>query len=333
MNIDISIIIPIYNSELFLEKCINSIINQNHRNCELILINDGSIDSSLNICQKYAQMHSNIKICNIPNSGPSKARNLGIRMAKGKYIAFVDSDDFVDQKYFSTIIKYCMKEDFDILCFGIAHHKKNSIIYKTYKYCTFEANKQIINNISDYYNKADLHSPVNKVFKRDFIISNNVLFPEGSSVEEDLLFNLEAVDKAERMIIIPDILYHYNCRLTGSITTSYNPEKFQLKKEAFIKELGYVNKWNSIEFKNDIFNNYISYISSTINNLFYLECKYTKKQKLKFIKDYFTDDITQACFKECNFRGIRNKVMKILIRFKLIRLSYFIHKIALYVLR
>ncbi len=112
----ISIIIPVYNVEKYLEECIESCINQTYRNIEIILINDGSTDNSLEICQKYANIDNRIIVKSISNSGVAHARNVGIGVSKGDYITFIDSDDFVDKRYCELMYKVLEERKADIAC-------------------------------------------------------------------------------------------------------------------------------------------------------------------------------------------------------------------------
>jgi len=114
MSYKISIIVPIYNSEKYLRKCINSLLCQSYSNLEIILVNDGSKDKSGEICEEYALLDSRIKVIHTENCGQASARNTGLTVAKGEYIGFVDSDDWVDNDMYETLINMIGKYDADI---------------------------------------------------------------------------------------------------------------------------------------------------------------------------------------------------------------------------
>lgn len=126
----ISIIIPVYNVEKYLEECIESCINQTYKNIEIILINDGSTDKSLEICQKYANIDNRIIVKSIPNSGVTHARNVGIGLSKGDYITFIDSDDFVDRNFCEVLLKPFLNKKIDIVRLKDAYIQN---IYGEYK--------------------------------------------------------------------------------------------------------------------------------------------------------------------------------------------------------
>jgi glycosyltransferase involved in cell wall biosynthesis len=124
----ISIIVPIYNVEKYLDRCITSLRNQTLKNIEIILVDDGSPDNCPNLCDKYAQQDYRIKVIHQKNKGLGLARNAGIDIAQGKYIAFVDSDDYVSTKMYEQLYNESLKQDFDIIYCGVNSQKSNGKI-------------------------------------------------------------------------------------------------------------------------------------------------------------------------------------------------------------
>ena len=129
-SIKLSIIVPVYNSEKFLNKCINSLINQTIKNIEIILINDGSSDNSLNICNEFAKKDSRIKVFSQENSGQATARNVGLDNATGEYITFTDADDWVDPDYYEKLLNTALNHNADVACASIIRERKNSNKYR-----------------------------------------------------------------------------------------------------------------------------------------------------------------------------------------------------------
>lgn len=127
----ISIIIPVYNVEKYLDECIQSCINQTYKNIEIILIDDGSSDKSAEICKEYAELDSRIIFKSIPNSGVAHARNVGIGISNGSYITFVDSDDFIDEKYCEVMYNLLVDYDADIACCTSYYLQNTDGTYKT----------------------------------------------------------------------------------------------------------------------------------------------------------------------------------------------------------
>ena len=177
----LSIIVPIFNSEDSIEKCVKSIEAQEYANYELILINDGSIDNTLEICKRLARKNKKIKIINKENTGVSDTRNIGIELAKGKYIQFVDSDDEICPTLSRKLIRLIEKNNADI---GICGY---TIIKKTKKIDKINENMNCNYDLYFLYEKYLLHPIWNKIYVREKI---NKKFDREISLGEDLLFNI-----------------------------------------------------------------------------------------------------------------------------------------------
>lgn len=216
-----SIIIPVYNVEQYLTKCLDSVVNQTYNDeYEVICVNDGSTDSSLAILEEYAKRYGIIKIVNQENRGLSEARNTGIRQAKGKYIWFIDSDDWIEDDALNILHKKINDED--IVCFNGRRYFEDG------KTETPDEGIEI-SDISgwEYYNKYALQSRkfhfacvVLRVYKRDFLLKNNLFFEPGI-YHEDNLFTPIALYHAIKIKSIPDMLYQYRIRVS-SITQNIN---------------------------------------------------------------------------------------------------------------
>ncbi len=321
-----SVIIPVYNSEAYLHKCIGSILQQDYRDYELILVDDGSTDASRQICEGYAAEHTNIQLICQENSGPSVARNRGIDRARGEYITFVDSDDWVKPGYFQ-ILSDAVAQNPDLVFFGAGHCDGINEIPKAFPPADVTGNDRIVGFIADHYRTGDICSVVSKACSRKLLCDETVRFPEGTVVEEDLQFVLLAADKAQSLLSIQDILYCYERRTFGSVTTKYNPQKFDSKTRAYREELRIAKKWNQKKLTAIFHDNYLSYISSCINNLMYEACPMTKKEKLAEICRFFRADETMSCIAAGKGMSLRSKVMYWLIRLRLYRVSYLIHRV------
>ena len=209
-----SIILPVYNAEIYLEKCIKSILNQEYSKIELILINDGSTDNSENICKNYLYDHR-VKYIYQKNRGVSNARNKGIQIAKGEYILFIDSDDYVEKDYLKVIDSNI--KDNDLLIFGYKRVFRNKEI---------DFIPRNINSINDLMNSVIENDCVggylwNKVYKKGILISNNLEFDPKISFCEDLLFTVLYLKNIRKFKIIEHTLYNYRMR-KSSITSDNN---------------------------------------------------------------------------------------------------------------
>ena len=197
----VSIVIPVYNAEKYLEECLNSIVNQTYRNIEIILINDGSKDNSFSICQRYAQNDSRIKLINQENSGVSKTRNRGIDEATGKYILFVDSDDFCEHDMVKVAVDN-VKED-ELFMWGYTEVYKNRVV-------PIECNINInLENIHEIVSSTLIGSSCNKIFNVELLRKNNLYFEEKIYNCEDLLFVLLYLQFVKNIKYEKRPLYHH----------------------------------------------------------------------------------------------------------------------------
>ncbi len=224
-----SIIIPVYNVEQYLKTCLDTVIAQNYSDFEVICVNDGSTDGSKSILDEYAAKYSNISIINQENKGLSAARNAGIRAAKGDYIFFLDSDDWIEPDTLKILADKQNGED--LLCFNGRRYFEDGR--------TETPDAGIVEDRLtgwEYYNKYALVSRkfhfvcvVLRLYRREFLLENKLKFVEGL-LHEDNLFTPIACFYAGRVKVIPDILYVYRIR-SGSITYKRNIENLyaQLK--------------------------------------------------------------------------------------------------------
>lgn len=219
MNSEISVIVPIYNVENYLDRCIKSILNQTFENFELILINDGSLDSSLDICNKYGMYDKRIKIINQNNKGVSCSRNIGIENANGKYLLFVDADDYIDYDMLECLYNMTKTYDVDIsICrcklFIDGKLQNKQIITENIE--IFKENKKIIENFMKE-NKF-LFSPCNKLYKKSIIIENEIRFPLNIRYSEDAIFNYKVFLNVKKVAFTNIQKYNYYINNSSSIT-------------------------------------------------------------------------------------------------------------------
>ncbi len=219
----ITVAVPIYNREKTLEKCIDSILNQSYGDFELLLINDGSRDNSEKICLDYAEKDSRIRYISRENGGPSAARNLALSEAKGEYLCFVDSDDYIDSDALEYMISCARADDADIVICGYIIEKGKDAQKVTYEGLHPE------NPIIELKAKNLIDSPCNKLYKLSFLRKTGVTFPKGEYYE-DTYYNLSLLPFSPKMVIKEKCFYHYVHNM-GSITRRYNIQKLYTIKD------------------------------------------------------------------------------------------------------
>lgn len=223
-DIKISIIIPIYNSEKYIEKCIESVLAQTINETEVILIDDGSKDCSGEICQKYAEKYpERIIYKQIKNSGAAKARNIGLSMATGEYIGFVDSDDYVVPDMFEKLYEKAVSDDADIVAcrfYGVYSDEIRELriehMKKTQYGVSILENSEII-----IYGDPFIW---NKIFRRSMLNKNNINF-DNLKIFEDMEFTYMSYIKANKISLVDEALYYYNRSNEGSVTKGFG-DKF-----------------------------------------------------------------------------------------------------------
>ncbi|WP_431800752.1 glycosyltransferase [Halobacillus andaensis] len=224
----ISVIVPIYNVQDFLEVCLDSILSQTIHDFELILINDGSEDRSGEICDIYAQKDDRIKVFHKENGGVSSARNVGLKLAEGKYICFVDPDDTIESNMYEVMISTAEKYNADLVVCPIRTFNSNtgnesvsSIPHSSNRVLNKSAIKNhIIPSVLE--NKTlSIASSVNKVYKKALFNSNNIEFEESKHHSEDVRLNFKLLSTIEKMVYVEQPFYNYFIRRSNSLTQTF----------------------------------------------------------------------------------------------------------------
>ena len=221
----ISVIVPVYNVEQYLPRCIDSILDQTFTDFELLLIDDGSKDKSGEICDNYAKKDSRIRVFHKENGGVSSARNLGLYNAKGKYIAFIDADDWVENEYLRIMYKHGEEECADIISsdFFLDNTEIQSLYIKQ------DYNNNRINIIRDLLQNKLGGYLWNKLVKRELYITNKFYFPEDIGIWEDLLILIQLFLAATQTYYLPNAYYHYVRYNTSSAMSNCAEEKIHQK--------------------------------------------------------------------------------------------------------
>ena len=205
----ISVIVPIYNAEKYLAKCIESLIHQTYRALQIILIDDGSTDNSLTIAQDYAAQDARIAIYSQPNKGQAAARNNGLQYARGEWISFVDADDYLDADFYQTLLAHCNQQD--IVHFGFRRVTTDSRLVYT-RYPKF------------HYRYT---TPWTRLIRRQWLMDKQITFPEGMFYE-DVVFTMDIWLQKPRQVIVPYVGYNYVLNPTSTTSTEHKEDKQRL---------------------------------------------------------------------------------------------------------
>ena len=250
-NETISVVVPIYNASKFLKKCLTSIVEQTYDDLEIILVNDGSTDNSLEICEEYAKKDKRVKIINKENGGVSSARNQGIEIATGKYIIFIDADDYIEKNMFEVLTTDLFKYNVDMSMCGYKKvNIKGKVLFKSSaledKYFDEQAFKHYL-FMPNYYREI----LCNKLFKLDLIKKNNIRFREDIHINENIIFILDFAYFARKYVYDNELLYNYLIHENSALNQKFNLKKVSVLA-SYIRLLEYdleSSTLNKIKYK------------------------------------------------------------------------------------
>lgn len=316
----ISVIIPVYNAEDRLKDSIESVLNQDYKQIELILIDDGSSDNSLNMCKEYAALDSRIKVFHQKNAGVSSARNHGIVVSTGEYITFVDADDTIKKHTYSLAISNIIHMDLDMVMYGMSfdYYQHNEFIENK----NMELDSLIIRSLSKLrdiffvlYENNYLSSVWNKVIKASIIKDNRLYFETDMFVLEDFKFVLELLEYTERLGIMKDVLYHYYNDIGESSLTkrtnidyinNFKKLEFQLRKTS--KNIGLTTSEDKGRIYSMIFRFYIIGIEKAFSS----DASY--KEKYDILTKYMKNNEFKKAINNAQCSGNRLKIVQLFMK-------------------
>lgn len=340
----ISVIVPIYNVENYVDKCIKSLLNQSDLDYEIILIDDGSTDSSADIIDKYYSV-DNIRIIHQVNSGVSVARNVGIELSSGDWITFVDGDDFVEPNFISSLQRTIAINNCDMVVFNYkAFFNENNVFscrmlpYSKNRYISEEKDFCQKRMISQYYLGGDNETVVSsgttwcKLIKKDIIVNNNIKFKPGLIKAQDTVFWLNVTEKASKIFFLNENLYNY--RLSNNSISSGKKYLSNSVKEfdVLIKEY---RRFIEDNYKDDTYLDalnlrYIQVIMWNIDhNFFNKNNKDNLHTKIKQLNDFIYNIDYQNAIRNVSYNDLptRLKLMLKFIRNRRLYEYYYISKL------
>lgn len=283
----ISVIVPIYNAEKFLHYCIDSILNQSFVDFEILLVNDGSTDNSGRICDEYAGKDTRAKVIHKQNGGVSSARNAGIEAAKGEYICFVDSDDYLESNYLKELVETKKKyPDFDNVWCGfqtVEDYLKSNINTVASEY-NKDYSFSNLSSIMDLCEKWLVQMPWNKLFLTKTIKENSIIFPPELSLGEDYIFNLRYLDCTNgKIVVINKPLYDYLRDGKESLDNKYYANLLEIYRRLNSETEKYAQKWNlSEEQISKMYNSFFFRLEAVLRNTMSENNRASKSEKRKY---------------------------------------------------
>ncbi|MFD3155951.1 glycosyltransferase family 2 protein [Haloimpatiens sp. FM7330] len=314
----ISIIIPVFNAEKYLKRCLESVISQSYTEIEVILVDDGSSDRSKLICEEYRRKDSRIKTIFNSNAGPGFSRNYGLEMAMGDYIYFMDADDELLPEALQENYRIAVEKNLDVIIFAYSiinyvngHPKTENICsYKNTYVTTNDEIKLMFWNLF----KDGLIAPVwNKFYKKDFIIKNGIRFTDLRK-GQDAVFNFEILKYVNSMYINENVYYKYHFYNSNNITSRYTPMLFSIFTSYHKKLDELIDYWKIYDEYSCKKNNqlYFIHISVCISNLVKIENNnLIFREKIDACKKILNNDITKKVLNNIKLSEIENMYHKI----------------------
>lgn len=303
----ISIIIPVYNVEKYLEKCIESLLIQTMNELEFIFVNDGSTDNSNQILEKYSKLDRRITVINIANKGVSEARNIGILNSKGKYIGFVDPDDYIESNTYEIMYKKLIDEEADLVFCNVVRKNING----NDEYLNLSnSNNEKRTDIKEHIGRQLLVERFNgycwnKIYKRNIIEQFNIKFRANITMYEDFLFNLDYLLNAKKVVCVEDYLYNYIIR-KNSATNIIHFNQFEVIEEVY-KKIEYcsniwrINKINDLKLINEKYSEF-PYKNSKEK---LLEKDKSNKERIANVNKIVNSELTKKIRNEIRYNNIK----------------------------
>lgn len=337
----VSIIVPVYNVENYIERCLNSLVNQTFKDIEVITINDGSTDKSLELLNKYEKEDIRVSVIDLGDEGVSYCRNLGIEKANGKYIMFVDSDDWIDSSMVEVMYKKAEENNLDlVMCSYIREFKDHSkekifnlpqeIIYKEDKVKN-ELLRKLVGPIKEELSNPEMLDALctvwGKLYRADILKENKIKFVDLKKIgsAEDTLFNIFTFNYLKKVMFLNKSMYHYWRDNPKSVTSQYNP-KLKEQRKVFFKYISDFIKENNFEqvFEEALNNR----ICTSVLGLGLIECsknnKISRINKIKNIKIIINEEYIRNAYKnlELKYFSIHWRIFYFFIKNKMSFCSY-----------
>lgn len=312
----ISIIVPVYKVEKYLEKCVNSILNQTYKNLEIILVNDGSPDNSPKLCEELAKKDNRIVVYHKENGGLSDARNYGVNKAKGRYIGFVDSDDYINENMYEHLYKTIKENNVDIAECNVmrVYGNKNRPHYIGEDYTEVLSTKEYI---KEYLTMNRVYGSVwCKLLKTELV--KKLTFAKGKYYE-DIFYNYDLFQVIDKIAITNKCYYYYYIRENSITTEKYSPKQLDLL-EILNKLNDYVIK-KYPEFKEESFTRLVYAYLSTFNHIV-VENNYNKYPEFKEIKTFLRKNCIRVLKNNKNSKELKLSVLILTINTKFYRILY-----------
>ncbi|MBE5739082.1 MAG: glycosyltransferase [Clostridiales bacterium] len=314
----ISVIVPVYKVERFLDRCVESLVGQTYKDLEIILVDDGSPDNSGRLCDEWVKKDNRIKVIHKANAGVSEARNSGLEIATGEFIAFLDSDDYLEPTAYEVAMSK-MTEDCDAVIFGFNQVGSETDISKHY----LSDNIYDSANIENFVREACLNGLFNfvgiKIYRSS--VCKGIRFRKGLQFGEDFLYNAEVIKKCKKIVTLSDCLHNYiiyqnETSLSKIAKIDLVVSTYKLEHETLVDWFG-KSVWLNSRYVYRFFICMRNYVKNS---------DVSKEDKLKLISTLFDSEDMKEALANCQMTGLKRKIAKFIVSRKNQKFRYLLLK-------
>lgn len=325
-EIKVSVIMPVYNVEKYVGKAIESILNQTLEEFEFLIVDDGTPDHSGEICDAYAKRDRRISVIHKENGGAPSARNAAIELAKGRYMYFMDSDDWAEPTMLEDMYRLAEQNKAQLVVAGFfidTYYSETE--YRTDNFVTEDA---VYNNAKEFrtnayrlFDKNLLYTPWNKLYSSEYIMKHNLRFPK--TFWDDFPFNLSVVENLERVVVTSKQYYHFMRARAESETASYRPEMYQKREEEHGWLLALYKKWGVMnpQTKEMLARRYVERFIGCVENLTNPKCDLGYREKREQVKRMLSKKKVSQMARIARPKSLYMKIMLIPIKLKNVTLT------------
>lgn len=307
----LSIIVPIYNAEAYLEKCVMSLLQQTYGNIEIILVNDGSKDRSGALCDQLSNLDNRVKVIHQNNEGVSVARNKGLKYANGSFVGFVDADDYIDFLMYQKMIECIKRSNADVVYCDLKNVDNNDFEKEVDTIYSITASSLLSVDTIKAKQLIEIAGSVCRgLFRKNIVENYNIRFSKELKFSEDRLFNLLYLSNIKKIYYLKEALYY---RLVDNATTvqRYHENHFEAVKKAYESVLQLRQySWTDNEFKNAFDRQFINNVYGSLNNYFYKTSTLSFFEKYKKVKSICNDETVVAAIKNIENENIRDNYLR-----------------------
>ncbi|CEG28650.1 glycosyltransferase family 2 protein [Bacillus sp. B-jedd] len=326
----LSIVIPVYNAQETISRAIGSILSQDFKDVEIIVINDGSNDRSLEFCENIARNEPGIRLFSIENSGVSYARNVGIEQAKGKYITFLDADDYYAEMALEQVAAN-LSPDTEMMIFGYNvdfENKYTDCLLPSEQVFTFHDQHRFREYAVSLIRNEMINAPWNKVYLTSYLKEKEIMFPADLNIGEDLKFNLSVIRDIEHVKILNMALVNYCVKKGEGLVSRFRLNRFDVRYALLMEIRNLLSYWGLLKENQAMIDRFlIRDIMAYFMDFYKMNCDLTYKKKLEIIKELLSRDNIKKSLNNSQFEDFSTRIIELILKTNNTRFILFTAKI------